>query len=649
MPFVPWDRLEYREPSKRRATRKPLPWRGLDTETCRGDVRLIADCEGHLLWDPTPQEKLAFLYDTTRRGVFWNLRYDIECILKDLPRQVLQNLFWDGEAEWVLNHHDAPDGATWKGDTWSFTYIPRKRFGLKPFTLNAAKPWSYHYDMAQFFNSALDKAGKEHFGEGKQGLSKDQVRRLGQDRAYWRSFPRERIEAYCVWDAALARRLAVFWEDQSSTLGFNMNDPISPAYVAGQYALAQGGWPTWAREIHESLGPIAWAAFSGGRFESRLKGIGKWHRADIRSAYPWAMEHLPSTDCAWTRTRKEADALRAPWGFVLASYKVDPSCEWGPLPLRSPGGTIYYPLGNLGDRWTTLEEWRTFRDSPGVSARFKMAWTGEDTGDRPLKWMAQKYLDRLAFKEAKDPRQAVLKVMINSVYGKMIQKTAVGKTRRPATLTDELEDIIWEDDGAWVYEAKRYRIGQLFNPIWAAHITAMVRLRIWDTLHRFDVGAIATDGILTRGRLPDSFFNLMPELGSWEPPTEGPKHEPRIQGLKPGVIVGNGLYQIEGEKPKRRGFGEPRAGFDWYKALRDAPRGATRIMVEHERPLHPGELLRSLEVEKNGVTYTVTDAGLFVNEPRWIDLNDEHKRRFPKVTAKSLLSKTFLGAPHVLP
>lgn len=648
MAYVSWDRLDYRPPSKRRSTRKALEWRGIDTETCRGDVRLICDSEGNHLWDPDPVSKLTFLHDPYRRGVFWNLRYDIECILKDLPRDILQNLFWDGEAEYTLEHYEAPDGARWKADTWSFTYIPRKRFGLKPYPLNHAKPWSYHYDMAQFFNSGLDKAGTEFLGVGKQGLTKAQVRRLGQDRDYWRAFPRKRILSYCYHDAKLTRDLTEFWERQSGELALDMSDPISPAYVAGQYALSQGDWPTWTPEIHESLGPVSWAAFSGGRFESRIKGVGKWHRADIRSAYPDAMQHLPSTDCTWRRTTKEREALQAPWGFVLASYKVSPDLEWGPLPIRNKGGVIYYPLGNLGDRWTTLEEWRVYRQHSGIRARFKLAWTGEDTGTRPLAWMREKYQDRLRFKEAGDPRQAVLKVMINSVYGKTIQKTAVGKTRRPATLTDNLDDIVHEEDGAWVYEAKRYRIGQLFNPIWAAHITAAVRLRIWDAIHRYDTASIATDGILTQERILDSFFSVLPELGTWEPPLEGPKEARRVGGLKPGLIVGNGLYQIEGEKPKRRGFGEPLAGFDWYKALREAPRGAKRIRVEQERPLHPGELLRSDTVEKGGVKYTVTDAGLFVKEPRWIDLNDEQKRRFPKVTARKLLTGKYHGEPYVI-
>lgn len=621
-------------------------WRGLDTETCRGNVKLIADSEGSYLQEPELGTTLEWLYRPTERSVWFNLRYDIECILKKLPREEMQALLDEGQA-----HHAG----------FVMQYIPKKMFALKP-----GEEWkkrgvkaSYHYDIMQFFNSSLDNAAKLYLGDQKQGMTKEEVKAFGRDPERWTPEGYRKMLPYCVHDAKLTARLARLWDDWSKGLELDFTHPISPAYVTGLRAEGRG-WPAYTRELHQSVGQAAWLSYAGGRFESRIKGYGQYWSADITSAYPGVMETLPNPAVPWHRLKKLKAALAmGDWGFVLASVKVSEDLEWGPLPYHQRSGPIIYPVGNLGKRWMTLAEYATFQEDPDITLTFHEAYVAKDDGTRPLKWIGRDFKDRQKLKrtcadcghlaeddikpkspcpacggKTCDPREYVLKVLMNAIYGKTMQKTPKEYLWRPATLDDDIiklsqADMVKYDNGVpMVKDVRVWDMGNLFNPIWGSYITAETRLKLWEAIKAFDTAAVATDGILTREPIPASFGSSEKKLGTWEVD----------KGPRMGVIVGNGLYQMEGEKPKRRGFGEPYAGFEWLKVLREVPPDSDIIVIDDERPLHPGEIMKSKK-------WTLGDVGNFVAFKRQINLNADEKRSFPKVNAKKLLSEQFIGDP----
>lgn len=654
-----FERIRWKDRSEREREPSPyLPWRGIDTETCRGTVRLICDSEDQHLWDPKTWELLDYLYDPTTRGAFFNLRYDIECILKGIPRESLELLLSEGMCQ---------------AFGYVMKYIPKKIFSLKPGTLWGSRKAKarHHYDMAHFFNSSLDKAAKLYLNDSKAGLTKPEVRQLGQHRWAWAKYPAKQIEDYCYHDANLTQRLAVLWDKMAGELELDFSHPISPAYISGLYAQAQG-WPYYSEETHKTVGHAAWLAYAGGRFESRVKGYGSYHGADITSAYPGMMEQLPDPDTSWIRLKEQSrlgDLESEYWGFVKAGVKVSPRLEWGPLPVHQRVGPIIYPVGNLGSRWMTLKEYQTFREDPAINLSFEECYLAYDDGARPLRWIGRVFHDRQKLRrtcqdcsqvqeyaitqsrpcrdcgsKSCDPREYVLKVIMNAIYGKTMQKTPKEYLWRTPTESDDLvklslRGLVRRDESGLpeIRDVRRWDMGGLFNPIWGATITAWTRLKLWEAVKRFDIAAVATDGILSREPIPASFGSREKRLGTWEVDKE-PKN---------GVIVGNGLYQMEGEKPKRRGFGEPMAGFEWLTALRDAKhrcdicekvKCGLHITVNDERPLHPGEIMKSRH-------YTQNDIGLFVPVKRVIDLNADEKRQFPKVTSKDLLSRQVIGKP----
>lgn len=635
----PWkEKRRHFTDGRPRATR----WLGWDTETCLGDIMLLCNSDGDALWEPDAHALFKALYRPDVRSVWYNIRFDIECVLKNLPEKVLQKLYIDGETEW---------------EGYEVKWIPRKMLAIG--RRDDQEKRSYHYDAAHFFESSLDRAAKLHLGEGKRGLTKEKVIKLGSSRGAWKKAHRPAVLAYCRRDARLTARLMEHFERQAVALGLPFDHPISPASVAGRYALEVKDLD--ARPRHGPLAQAGFEAFRGGWFETRVRGTLDTYEADINSAYPYGMSQLPDWRVPWRDVTREDDALLYDWGMVYADVRrVDPDLPWSPI-LVSNGDSLYAPRGVVGQVCMTLDEYRALKDSPGFDLRFTRGVLAEDDGTRPLSWVADLYAERKVLKrtcgacgsvrdqdvsaanpcncggKSPDPRQGVVKIMMNSLYGKMLQKMPVISTMEPRTDGKvSLSDIVTPDG---VFTRKTMlRVGPMYNPVWAAHVTAWTRLKIWAAMQMHDVVAVATDGVLTRDpptRLPRS-----DALGDWG-----------VAPLAKTVIVGNGLYERLGEKTRMRGIQKPleaapvrrRLGFasvDWFTVLSKKPR-ATKIPFETTRPYHPPEVMKSLSLG-------LKDVGRFDTTIKNVDLNEAGKRRFPPLTAGRLLKGVYDGIPYTL-
>ena len=67
-----------------------LRWVGFDTETFRGEVKLLASSSGRFLENGTTEQFLKFLWEEMPNlhdaGVFYNLRFDASAILRDAAK-----------------------------------------------------------------------------------------------------------------------------------------------------------------------------------------------------------------------------------------------------------------------------------------------------------------------------------------------------------------------------------------------------------------------------------------------------------------------------------------------------------------------------------------------------------------------------------
>jgi hypothetical protein len=229
-----------------------------------------------------------------------------------------------------------------------------------------------------------------------------------------------------------------------------------------------------------------------------------WHRAysyDIRSAYCWAMTHIPDM----TRGAWEAIAEPPPpgeFGFLAVSGKL-PATRYPVLydyefkPLR--------PGAEVRDLVITSQEWDCL-DRHGTGGKWEsvcgVLWRTDRPGDSDLaRYAREVYARRLA--AGSEAERTLYKLLANSLYGKFIARTPVEE---------------WGADRLLL--SRKWRRGQLFYAPVAAWITALVRSRITDLEHRHGAIHTSTDGFLTRAPIPAS--DLADELGGLKFVASGP-------------------------------------------------------------------------------------------------------------------------------
>lgn len=238
---------------------------------------------------------------------------------------------------------------------------------------------------------------------------------------------------------------------------------------------------------------FARCAYAGGRFENCQPGDFKQtvYGYDINSAYPYAISQLPSfrglTTC---RKREHNDCRIGEYDLLRIKYEADISLPIHPYFHRGRDLSISYPNRHHGYHWAPeyLEAIK-FGDPGDIVEHYK--W--RDYGDRPFKWVNDLYEQRLFMKEDTpdnpyDAREKVLKLGINSLYGKMAQQRG-WKEGRPLP-----------------------RFHQLY---WAGWVTAKCRSMVYAAMMQAPDKIIAceTDGIISMVPLD---LPTGKALGEWE-------------------------------------------------------------------------------------------------------------------------------------
>lgn len=188
------------------------------------------------------------------------------------------------------------------------------------------------------------------------------------------------------------------------------------------------GWKPPA--IPETVRSIAERAYYGGRSEISCMGpvSGQVYGYDINSAYPRAIAELPKiNEAQWFKAQSYDPQA---WGFWFVRWTLPELSPWGPFPTRSailPGGrksvSLLYPL--TGSGWYHSCE---------VTAALEVCAPGsiEVLGGlviypqgAPFAWVADLAATRLEYKRKGDMRAFPLKVGLNSLYGKLAQRSGV--------------------------------------------------------------------------------------------------------------------------------------------------------------------------------------------------------------------------------
>jgi hypothetical protein len=296
------------------------------------------------------------------------------------------------------------------------------------------------------------------------------------------------------------------------------------------------------------------ASATGGRFEVFKRGyFPELYKYDLHSAYPHVMRSLPDLDTGYWRLKEEYDE-EADLAFVLAKVES----------IQSYIQPLHYKIANLVTfphmkahyRILTKPELDLIADYNLATVKVVNGWHFYDSsGNRPFEMIKDLYDWRKDLKSTDDPREHVIKILMNSIYGKTIQ---IDVKRRPNPT---------------------YRVGNLFLPVYASQITAKTRTTLIRECLERDISPIAffTDAIVFEDPV-----NLKDEgLGTWS-----------LEKRGEGVILGSGVYTIrkgEDVDTKLRGF-KTSHSTDLFKLL-EANKNKTHIPQFNRRPVTLGELV----------------------------------------------------------
>lgn len=253
---------------------------------------------------------------------------------------------------------------------------------------------------------------------------------------------------------------------------------------------------------------------------------------------------------------------------------------------------LIYPVGKF-ETYVTLEELKAVEGDKRISYKILDSWQfiPDKNCTYPFKnFIEEQYNKRLELKEKGDQLERAIKVVLNSMYGKMAQRV-------------------------------NNRIGNLFSPVIAAFITGYTRAQLYRFVRDNDleenVVAFATDSIAITKEAPNLNSKKLGEM--------------KLDKFADDVIfLSNGFYQFDG-KWKQRGVGydkEKKAEIEHlYTWVSDD--GQLYIKVKTTRTTHI----------KSGIIYNkIRDIGKIDEYERKINLNSD-KKRFWLGDLKSLKDK----------
>lgn len=552
-PIQPYRTLKFkkRQGYKKKLLNKTLH-RGFDTETnYKGDIVLISDDEGRSKWNPSLEEILEYLtYINYRDSINWyyNITFDVESILKKLPEAGLEEILEDNKTEY---------------QGFKISYLPHKAFGI----VTKGKHKVDFWDIAQFYGMSLDNASKEYLGDNKSVAN---VKGL-MEYSYYNKVQKV-IYEYCKHDCELTKRLAERMHKGVLDCDIPFSKPYSRASLSETAFLSKCDIPEYL-DAPLGVNKYFYWAYYGGWFELFKRGYHNNYIAeyDINSAYPYAMLSLPDIrDLTWERVRKRDS--KSVMGVYLIAISPKKSTYISPLQIRTESLSVHPHASAI--RYVTDDEYEILKGLYKIRVLSGFEAHGDNIRYPFREYVQKLYGDKSRYKNKDAMMYECVKRVLNGFYGKTIQRTA-GK------------------------------IGNCFNPIYAAKITASCRRQVWEAVkdHQKDVIGIQTDSAIMKC---DIDVDEGDKLGQWG------KTE-----YSEGIFLLSGVYEMAGEKKKTK-----IRGYDTKMELKELlMKYPDRQIVEviKEKPLH---LKQAIGYKK----WDVSQTNQFITDIKTISCKYDDKR-----------------------
>src|SRR5487761_343594 len=468
---------------------------------------LFGNSEGYEICNPflSTLDCLSLILETGKAHPYaihiaYGFNYDASMILKDLPWRCLN----------ALKHY----GVTiWNG--LEIEHIPNKWFRVRGQGVNVQI-----FDICNFWATGYVQALLA------MGIGTDnEITHLTNEKNRRGDFMYSEIEdikAYWRLELRLMPRLAEKLRSAFLDAGYDLRSWHGPGALANMAMKRHGVYEAMA-ETPVDVRIAARYAFAGGRFEMFRGGYiqQRVYNADINSAYPHYARELPDlTKGTWRRGR---DYEAAKFAVYRIRYGHHPrrgdALRADPLFRRMQDGTVSWPHETEG--WYWAPEAELVANDPDATFIESWVFDEDNSASKPFAWLDEYYRRRQYLKRNGNVLELTFKLIINSVYGRLAQRTGYDRKHRKAPRSHQLE--------------------------WAGYITSACRAAI----HKEAIAlgdkliSIDTDGIYSLAPFGNLYIGT--DLGQWE-----------VNEYEEGIFWQSGIYTLkrDGEwlKGKSRGI-----------------------------------------------------------------------------------------------
>jgi hypothetical protein len=417
------------------------------------------------------------------------LNYDFNMIASGMHSSNLRKLYKhgqlyyrNGERRWLIKHIPS-----------KFIQITEYYPNYHPRHNNTARCTVKIFDIFTFFMTSFVKAAEAMLGKDTPGM--DVVREGKAARNDFTYEEMDYVKRYWTAEIEMVRQVAEELRRRLYGAGLIVKEWYGPGALAS-YKMKECGIREHAMaESKEEVRKAARYAYAGGRFELFKTGrmVGPVHSLDIRSAYPFAISQLPSLQHgSWHYVEKPATIKRFGVYHVRLDRGGGGSFDKNPGPLfhRDSKSNITFPW--LTEGWYWSPEAHLVSGAHGVS--ITEGWEFVDHGERPFAWVEDVYDIRREWKAVHNSSEYALKILLNSMYGKMAQRVG--------------------------YNPEKGRLPRFHQLEWAGWVTSYTRAKLFGIMQQIEwpkLLAVETDGLYTtQDPATLTGLDVGVNLGQWE-------------------------------------------------------------------------------------------------------------------------------------
>lgn len=580
--FVP-ENLQYTGYRKPKTVKQMKNIYGYDTEqTTGGELICAVNHKGDKYEVKTLAKSLLYGVKDHINLFCYGIQFEINHILKQIPEENRNELRSLGKTTY---------------DNITYTLRGKNYLGISRNNQHV-----YLWDIAQFYGGSL-----KHNSERYLSTTKIEPPYDNMTKEYAKSHHKEIVDC-CIQHADLTYKLTLLFFAELDKMNIKTTKLYSTASVAAKAFHQNCVWDDSTKLYRHKLDFVHafQNAYAGGMFINPFRGSDYLYSYDVVSMYPYHMTNLKEIKNA-TYTVSTEYQPKAYYAALLCIICVTDT-KLQPVGLLS-GFTRYYPAGRFS-KWITLQEYN-FLVECGYQVQIMQGyWVTPQRHHYPFR----KYINQLIelkshYKGVDDMKYNLVKLIMNSMYGKFIQ------------LNPNPEGTI--------------NAGTEYNPVYAGYITACARIQMCRLARKIPglTFAVHTDSIITNQPIPDEM--LGDDLGALKFEREGP-----------GCMIAPGMYEIS-TYTKTRSFNK--------RNIVNLPQGMETFTYKEYFETFPKcnkiklQLKQVLSWKIGTIRHNTHDIGRFIEEDKVIHLNHFNMRIWQnKTSGNKLLNEVEESYPYFL-